>query len=369
MIKPGYSFESFNQNTKNKRVIAFSASSFLQVMAENYKELNLSDKISYVVDNDTGKAGSDFMIGLSQKKIKTVDFLMNDDLRNAVILIGSDRYAYEIFMQLEKLEVLENVPCFVLPLMISKRRDNDEFDFSDLAGGKNKERIPKIIHCFWLGDAPLDNMANKCLDSFKKYCPDYDLRLWTSKNYDVTKNNYMYEAYKNRKWAYACDYARLDKIYTEGGVYFDLDVELVSNIDAVLGNDFFAGFGPLRDIELAAFGSRPGNSLIGEMLDAYENREFVSAHELNLMDVQPVFMDCFFEKKGFEINGRYQKINGCALFPREIFSPRNWFTGEEHIEAKSLGIHHCEGSWVSKADKDTNNKRGDLLKKMEMEFG
>ena len=367
MLKVGYTFESYYKYTQNKRVIAFSVSAFLQLMADNYKELHLGEKIAYVVDNDKSKDGTIFTIDKSKKVVKSLDYLLNDRLDDVVILIGSDRYAYEIFVQLEQIDILSNVPCFILPLMISKKRDNDDFEFANQikTGG---EGIPKIIHCFWLGDAPLDNMANKCISSFKKHCPDYDIRLWTSKNYNVKKNSYMYEAYKNRKWAYACDYARLDKLYTEGGIYFDLDVELVSNIDSVLQNEFFAGFGPLRDIELASFGSKPGNALIGEMLSAYDKRKFVLDHSLSLMDVQPVFMDRFLERKGFEINGRYQKVNGCALYPREIFSPRNWFTGEEEIEEKSLGIHHCAGSWVSEIDKDTNHKRGELLKKLETEF-
>lgn len=367
MVKAGYAFEDYYKCIQRKRVVAFSASAFLQLMAENYRELFLAEKVAYVVDNDKSKAGTSFMIGGSRKVVQTIDYLLNDNMNDIVILIGSDRYAYEIFVQLEQIEKLSNVPCFILPLMISKKRDNDDFEFVNQVA-TDGEGIPKIIHCFWLGDAPLDDMANKCLVSFKKYCPDYDIRLWTNKSYDVTKNKYMYEAYKSRKWAYACDYARLDKLYSEGGIYFDLDVELVSNIDSVLQNDFFAGFGPLRDIELAAFGSKPGNALIGEMLEAYADREFIVDHELSLMDVQPVFMDRFLEKKGFQINGRYQKVNGCALYPREIFSPRNWFTGEEQVEKKSLGIHHCAGSWASKVDKDTNVKRGELLKRLEAEY-
>lgn len=367
MSKCEYSFELFNELTKEKRVIAFAASAFLQLIALNYADLNLKEKIDYIVDNDTSKNGTEFTICDSVKIVRTMDYLLADDLEDAVFLIGSDRYAYDIFAQLQSYDHLREVPCFALPLMLSKRKDDENFSL-ELQPGSADDGIPKIIHCFWLGDAPLDDMAQKCLESFKKYCPDYEIKLWTARNYDVEKSKYMYAAYQKRKWAYACDYARLERLYHEGGIYFDLDVELFANIDCLLANDFFAGFGPIRDIELAAFGSKKGNKLIGEMLAAYDDREFDISHEPGLLDVQPVYMDRFLEKKGFLINGKYQKHDGCALYPREIFSARNWFTGELELTDISLGVHHCAGSWLTKEDKKSNINRGELLKKLEGDF-
>ena len=363
MINLGSSFELFQQVSRGKKMVAFAASFFLQLMAENYSELHLDACIEYIVDNDKNKHGTKFRICNSYKEVYSIEHLLADDLENVAILIGSDKNVYDIFQQLENIDILKNVPFFALPFMISKARDDDAFKFRD--SGLNHDQIPKKIHCFWLGGGELNDMAKLCLNSFEKYCPDYEICLWTHKNYDVSKNEYMFEAYKSKKWACATDYARLDKLYNEGGIYFDLDVELMSNIDVVLNNDFFTGFGPIRDIELAAFGCKKGNVLVGEMLDAYQDRKFVMDRGLTLMDVQPVFMDHFLKDKGFTINGKYQQINNCTLYPREVFSPRNWFTGEEKIEKNTLGIHHCAGSWAAPKDKESNLQRIRFFKMLE----
>lgn len=360
----GNTFEDFIKTAKEKKVIAFGASVFLSIMAENYAELQLDKCINYIVDNSPSKWNTAFSVCGKEKNIYGVEQLLEEEAEKIAILITADRYAYDIYEQLEGMAHLCNAVVFCLPLMIAKRVDDKFFEFKE----QKDTYIPKKIHCFWLGDAELDDMAKKCIESWKKYCPDYEICLWTKNNYDVTKNAYMYEAYKNRKWAYATDYARLDVLYREGGIYFDLDLELYNNIDCLLSNRFFAGFGPIREIELAAFGAEKENLLIKEMLDAYENRVFEAGKELGLQDVQPIFMDKFLRTKGFDINGCYQVIDEHVLYPREVFSARNWFSGEESPVDVSLGIHHCAGSWVSKKGKDDNNVRADLMKVLEERF-
>lgn len=366
MIRQGWSFENFIERTTGKRVIAMCASGFLQIISDNYKELHLDKQIDYIVDNDANKVGQQFLIHGINKTIRSLAYLLKDKLDDIVILIGTDRYAYDIYNQLSELNELNDVDCFILPLMISNRRDDEEFCIGNAVSDRNM--IPKIIHCFWLGTEPLSDMAKKCYESFEKYCPNYDIRLWTAKNYDVTKNPYMYDAYKAHNWAYACDYARLDKLYEEGGVYFDLDVELFNNIDCLLNNKFFAGFGPIRDIELAAFGCNINNKLVKEMLDTYEYKKYEANRKMGIMDVQPLLMDRVLEKKGFIINGRYQSLDGYTLYPREVFSSRNWFTGEITKNSNSLGVHHCAGGWIDEEVRDSSAKRGIRLKKLEKIF-
>ena len=102
--------------------------------------------------------------------------------------------------------------------------------------------IPKIIHYCWFGGAELPEKDRKCIESWKKFCPDYQIIEWNENNYDVTKNTYMYQAYQAKKWGFVPDYARLDIIYQHGGIYLDTDVELVKNLDSLLENDAFMGF-------------------------------------------------------------------------------------------------------------------------------
>lgn len=101
--------------------------------------------------------------------------------------------------------------------------------------------IPKVMHYCWFGMNEMPESIIKCIDSWKKYCPDYTLQLWTEDNFDVNSHPYIQEAYKAKKWAFVSDLARLLIIYNNGGVYLDTDVELISSLDSVLVNTFFLG--------------------------------------------------------------------------------------------------------------------------------
>ena len=164
-----------------------------------------------------------------------------------------------------------------------------------------------------------------------------------------------------RSWAYATDYARLDTVYEYGGFYFDLDLELINSIEDLRYANFVAGFGPIRDIELAAFGAKKNSILLGEILKSYENRVFDPSN-LSLTEVQPVYMDLFMRNRGFAINGSFQSNDGNILLHRDAFSPRNWFTGELKLTDNSYGIHHCAGSWISQ--KNNSESKYDKMKKL-----
>ena len=102
--------------------------------------------------------------------------------------------------------------------------------------------IPKIIHYCWFGGNPLPELAQKCIASWKKYCPDYEIIEWNEANYDVSKCAYMKEAYQAKKWGFVPDYARFDIIHNHGGIYLDTDVEIIRSLDGLLENRAFMGF-------------------------------------------------------------------------------------------------------------------------------
>lgn len=76
--------------------------------------------------------------------------------------------------------------------------------------------IPKKIHYCWFGGNPLPDDVKKYIESWKKYCPDYEIIRWDESNYDIHKNRYVEQAYKEEKWAFLTDYVRLDVIYEHG---------------------------------------------------------------------------------------------------------------------------------------------------------
>ena len=92
-----------------------------------------------------------------------------------------------------------------------------------------EQKIPKIIHYCWFGGNPLPDAAKKCIETWKKYCPDYEIVEWNESNFDVNCCDYVKEAYEAKKWAFVSDVARLLIVYKLGGVYLDTDVEILEN--------------------------------------------------------------------------------------------------------------------------------------------
>ena len=112
--------------------------------------------------------------------------------------------------------------------------------------------IPKKIHYCWFGGNPLPESAKKYIETWKKYCPDYEIIEWNEENFDVTQNQYCKEAYEAKKWAFVSDYARFWILYRYGGIYFDTDVEVIRPIDDMVAKGPFMGCERDGDKNLAA---------------------------------------------------------------------------------------------------------------------
>lgn len=356
-------FEEFEQKTKGKKLIAAAPSQLLKLVALNYQELDLHKKVSYFVDNDREKQGKTFALLGGNIPIFPVEKLLDEIPSDIVLLICSTAYALEIYWQLEAVEGLRSVPCFFLPYMIAERSDNCLNNLLDVKNGTTQQ-IPKIIHCFWFSKEKKDVLSEKCMESWRRACPDYQILEWNADNYNVEKNTYMLKAYEMKKWAFVSDYARLDIIHQMGGFYLDFDVELFRNLDCLRRHKFVIGYGPYRDIEAAAFGAVPGNGFTRELMDIYAERGF-SWERVVEGDIQPVYLNRFFSRHGFVIDGRYQERDEVCIYPKEVFSDRNPFTEEIRKGEFALGVHHCAGGWWSKKDRDYHDKSIRAIKAIE----
>ncbi|MCR5789328.1 MAG: hypothetical protein K6G83_05500 [Lachnospiraceae bacterium] len=337
------SFPEFQQQTQNKKLIIFAASEFLFLIERNFKELRLAEKAAYIVDNSLEKQGSVVLLGDREIEICSPERLWREPAERTVILIASTAYAWEIFKQLESNENSQEMSCFFLMDLISSHSDDDGRDpFGQTE--HPEEKIPRKIHCFWFGGGEKDPLSKRCLNSWEKSCPDYEIIEWNADNYDISKHPYMEKAFEMKKWAFASDYARLDILDQYGGFYFDLDVELYRTIDPLRMHDFVIGFGPYRDVEAAAFGAKAGCSFVKELLKIYQGRDFDWERVL-AGEIQPVYLNKEFQRLGFLMNGRYQEHEGVALYPKELFSDRDPFTEEIRKSESAFGVHHCAGGW------------------------
>lgn len=208
--------------------------------------------------------------------------------------------------------------------------------------------IPKVIHYCWFGGSPQPKSVQRCIQSWKKYCPDYKIIEWNESNFGFSANRYAQEAYEQKKWAFVSDYARLKIIYDQGGVYFDTDVELIRPIDDLLKDEGFMGF---ENKTLVAsglgFGAIPAHPLIGALLSDYKDIPFVL--EDGTLDTTPCPRrnTACLSSLGLRADNTMQLLQGIRFLPQDYLCPMDYYTGETTITANTYSIHHFDASWTS----------------------
>lgn len=207
--------------------------------------------------------------------------------------------------------------------------------------------IPKVIHYCWFGGKPLPPLAEKCIASWKKYCPDYEIVRWDESNYDVTKNEYMRQAYEAKKWGFVPDYARKDIIYNYGGLYFDTDVELIKPIDDLLDNKAFVAMERPGLVAMGlVIGAEKGNILIEELSHVYDGERFINEDGSLNLKTSLAYDSEIFNKYGLRKENVEQDICGVHIYPTEYFCPKAGYSADIQITEKTYAIHHYAASWV-----------------------
>lgn len=194
----------------------------------------------------------------------------------------------------------------------------------------------------------------KCIDSWKQFCPDYEIIRWDENNYDVTKNQYMYQAYEAKKWGFVPDYARLDIVYENGGIYLDTDVELIRSLDDLLDNHAFMGFeaGSMAVAPGLGFGAEAKMPLMKELMySLYSDRNF--KNEDNIFDTtpNPTLTTEYLIEKGLKYENKLQIIEDMTIYPTEYFCPINFDTNILTVTSNTHSIHHYHASWLEPEEK------------------
>lgn len=214
--------------------------------------------------------------------------------------------------------------------------------------------INKTIHYCWFGGGELPPSAIKCIDSWKKYCPNYRIIRWDESNFDYLKCEYSREAYEKGMWAFVSDYARFVVIYEFGGLYFDTDVELIKSIDDIVDKGPFMGCQLRKGIEIApglGIGAPKGFELYKEIIDYYNKQHFINKDgSLNRITVVDRLTK-LFKNYGFKGSGEVETVRGVNIYPPEYFCPMDIYTNEMVITDNTRSIHHFDASWLSEVDK------------------
>ena len=214
--------------------------------------------------------------------------------------------------------------------------------------------IPKVIHYCWFGNGKMPALAEKCIKSWKKYCPNYDIICWNEENFDLMQNRYMREAYEAGKWAFVSDFARLKILYDHGGIYLDTDVELIKPLDSLLEDQGFMGFDEKGIVATGlGFGAEAGNEIIGALLKDYEDLPFVLPDGSFDLTPCPDRNTSALMRLGMDTKNTDQVFMGMRFLPREYLCPMDYYTGKKTITKNTYSIHHYHASWTSKVTKRT----------------
>ena len=237
--------------------------------------------------------------------------------------------------------------------------------------------IPKVIHYCWFGGNSLPDSAIKCINSWRKFFPEYEIWEWNGNNYDVNKIPYIKEAYEKKKYAFVSDYARFDILYQYGGVYFDTDVEVIKSFDDILESNFMGQ--EWFDASINLVGEKnldivvnPGLGIAAskkmpiykEILEFYSTRHFIL--EDGSIDTTTIckYTTDILKRHGYDgMIQQLQKVGEITIYPQEYFCPMNYITGETVLTDNTHSIHWYGATWKSEYDKKISDKRMYYIKR------
>lgn len=202
--------------------------------------------------------------------------------------------------------------------------------------------IDKKIHYVWFGNKKPEKVL-KCIESWKKYCPDYEIIEWNEKTFNIEeerkKNKFLNECYKRKLWAFVADYVRVKILYEYGGIYMDTDIEIVKDITPLLNTKLFLGCEEDGVKGFAILGSIKKHKLLEKMLKFY-NEDIWSSSYYIITNILTTTIDNLYGKK-------IENNNEITICSSEYFYP--FKLGEEFkpscITENTYAIHWWEKSW------------------------
>lgn len=214
----------------------------------------------------------------------------------------------------------------------------------------------------------MPELAQKCIETWEKFCPDYEIKRWDESNFDINSCDYVREAYEAKKWAFVSDYARYKILYENGGLYFDTDVELIKSIDDIAKNGPFLGCETMLLSHPAinpglGMGTETQLPIYREILDAYEGVHFLKSDGTPDLTTVVDRTTAIFEKHGFVPADVPQKVADVMVYPPRYFSPLDMATGLMNVVEDTRSIHHYDGSWVGDTETHGKELRWELCQK------
>lgn len=216
---------------------------------------------------------------------------------------------------------------------------------------KKEQIIPKKIHYIWFGDPnKMPKKSKEYIEGWKQKNPYYEVLLWNEENYDVNAHSYTKAMYSKEKYAFVSDYARLDILYHEGGIYLDIDIELLKSLDSVIENEaFFIASNEAGWINSGlGIGCVPKQSDVGKLLHMYDFLSLYSEdNEINTLITGGITNAYFKHKLGYKPSLDLKQWGGITVYPNEWIINVSNYADDIQVTDNTVGIHRSMGSWVT----------------------
>lgn len=346
-LKKG-SFSDFARRAESsgKPIVVYGAGVIGQVAAPYWlNAYQLAEQVRCYVDADPHKQGGAVAVGERAVPISPVSAL--EELGSGCLLLVTVSAFDAVVESLEKLSALRETEAWFLPVMLIERAHSLK------SGGvvKTSETplIPKRIHYCWFSGNPIPDSLKRCMETWEKFCPDYEIIRWDESNYDISWSPYMVQAYERKKWGFVPDVARLDILYRHGGIYLDTDVELVRGLDELLYQPAFCGVEKWGHVNLGGLsGAERGNPAIGAILDARREVAFVGEDGALNLTTCGQFESSPLAAMGFCPSNATQTLTDCGMtvYASAFFHPFDYASGETVVTENTFSIHHFSGTWL-----------------------
>jgi len=338
----------FAQRAKmtGKKIIVYGAGMIGQVAAPYWlHEYRLDDVVLCYVDADSNKQGQVIQIGSRAVPIRPLSVL--DDENEQYILLVTVSAFEPVVKALEQIPGTRDAEVYFLPVMLL------DIAHTPKEGGVVKtgsqQLIPKKIHYCWFSGNPIPQKLQKCMDSWKQFCPDYEIIRWDESNYDIHRSPYMEQAYAQKKWCYVSDYARLDILHQHGGIYLDTDVELIRNLDELLYQPAFCSMEKWGTINTGGgCGAQAGNPVVWVMLDFRAHFSFLQGDGITNQMTCGYYETLPLIQAGLRPDSTTQIIaNGeMTVYSPDFFLPFDYVSGKTNFTKNTFSIHHYSGTWL-----------------------
>lgn len=347
MILNKGSFEEITSciQEENAKIVVYGAGMIGKTVLPYWiKRYRLENEILYYVDIDESKWGGKVEIGGVQKTINGIEKMLGEK-RKFILLITNSNFSV-VLKSLDVYPQLKDIEAYIVPIMLLENSEK-ESDKIVIRESYADVQIPKKIHYCWFSGNPIPYALSKCIESWEKYCPDYEIIRWDESNYDFSWNLYMTQAYEAKKWGFVPDVARLDILYRYGGIYLDTDVELIRGLDDLLQQPGFCGVEKWGNVNIGSCaGAVAGHPVIKELLDFRKNEVFLKKDGKYNLETCGYYETTPLIRKGYVTNNRTQRLEEMMVYSSDYFCPFDYMSMKTSITSNTRAIHHFSGGWL-----------------------